>query len=48
MDTDYTDAFNLAVLGILSVSIRVYPWLEMKTKKKKVAFSRRTWQINPG
>jgi hypothetical protein len=29
------------------VSIRVYLWLEMKTKKKKVAFPRRTWQINP-
>jgi hypothetical protein len=32
----------------LSVFICVHPWFEKwNLKKKKVAFSRRTWQIDP-
>src|ERR1700690_2173488 len=44
MDTD-----DLTVSGrrVLSVFIRVYPWLKKKFKKKKVAFPGRTWQIDP-
>jgi hypothetical protein len=50
MDTDERGwLFPFADGGIvLSAPVRVYLWFQqMKSQKKKVAFSRRTWQINP-
>jgi len=42
-----TDDLSFAGRRVLSVFIRVYPWLKIKPKKKKVAFPRRTWQTDP-